>query len=191
MCAMHLCNTKILMKFKDTFTRAITKITNISLTTGQYLDEWKIAVVRPLIKGPNLDMKYKNYHSISNLLFMSKLIDKAVQTQPMTHFTEQNYQNVYGKKFSTETAILNICDNIWTNMANKRLTSIICLDLSAAFDTVNHLILLEAMENYFGITNTTLKGMSSYLQNRKFSVHIDDFSSNIKSINSFVHWASI
>ena len=52
---------------------------------------------------------------------------------------------------STETAILNICDNIWTNMENSKLTSIICLDLSAAFDTVNHSILLEVMTNYFGI----------------------------------------
>ena len=71
-------------------------------------------------------------------------------------------------------------------MENKKLTPIICLDLSAAFDTVNHSILLEVMENYFGITNTALKWISSYLNNRKFSAHIDDFSSNIKSINFFV-----
>ena len=67
-------------------------------------------------------------------------------------------------------------------MENKKLTSIICLHLSAGFDTVNHSILLEVMEN-FGITNTALKWISSFLKNRKFSVHIDDVSSNIKTIN--------
>ena len=68
-------------------------------------------------------------------------------------------------------------------MENNKLTSIICLDLRAAFDTVNHSILLEVMENYFGITNTSLNWISSYLKNKKFSVHIDCFSSNTKNIN--------
>ena len=76
------------MKFKDTLIGTITRIINISLTTKQYLDEWKIAVVIPLIKGPNLDTDYKNYCPISNLSFMSKLIEKAAQTQLMAHFTE-------------------------------------------------------------------------------------------------------
>ena len=69
-CAMDPCNTKFLMKFKDTFTGTITNIINIFLTTGQYLDEREIAVVRPLLKGPNLDMDYKNYHPKRNLSFM-------------------------------------------------------------------------------------------------------------------------
>ena len=68
-------------------------------------------------------------------------------------------------------------------MENKKLTAIICLDLSAAFDTVNHSILLEVMERYFGIKNTALNWISSYLKNRKFSVHIDGYSSNTKNIN--------
>ena len=242
------------MKFKDTLIGTITKIINVSLTMGQYLDEWKRVVVRPLIKGPNLDTEYKNYHPISNLSFVSKLIEKAAQTQLMTHFTEHNllpkHQNAYRKNFSTETAILNICDNIWTSMENtlntaynevtfneksaimkenlctkympftykyialnkkppitkqnlhifffviggvecNKLTSIICFDLSAAFDTVNHSILLEVMRNYFGIANMALDWISCYLRNRKFSVHIDSFSSNTKTINFSIPQGSI
>ena len=194
-CEMDPCNTKFLMKFKDTLIGTITKIINISLTTGQYLDEWKVAVVRPLIKGPNLDMEYKNYCPISNLSFMAKLIEKAAQIQLMAHFTEHNllpkHQNAYRKYFSTETAILNICDNIWTNMENSKLTSIICLDLNAAFDTVNHSILLEVMRNYFAIADMALDWISHYLRNRKFSVHIDSFSSNTKTINFSVPQGSI
>ena len=78
------------MKFKDTLIGTITKIINISLTSGQFLDEWKVAVVRPLMKGPNLDTEYNNYCPISNLSFMAKLIEKAAQIQLMTHFTEHN-----------------------------------------------------------------------------------------------------
>ena len=70
---------------------------------------------------------------------MSKLIEKAAQIQLMTHFTEQNllpkHQNAYRKNFSTETAILNICDNIWANMENKNLS------LSYALISVKHLVL--------------------------------------------------
>ena len=164
-CTMDPCNTKFLMKFKDTLIETITKILNISLTTGQYLEEWKIAVFRPLIKGPNLGIDYKNYHPTSNLSFLSKLIEKAAQTQQMTQLYRTKFitknQSAYRKKFSTETAILNICDNIWTNIENKKLTCITCLDLSVAFKTVNYSILLEVMENYFGISNTTLKWISS------------------------------
>ena len=173
----------------------ITKIINVSLTTGQYLDEWTIAVVRPLLKGPSLDTEYKNYCSIINLSFMSKLIEKAAQTQLMTHFTEHNllpkHQNAYRKNFSTETAILNIFDNIWTSMENNKLTSIICLDISAAFNTVNHSILLEVMRNYFDIADMALDWISFYLRNRKFSVHIDSFSSNTKTINFSIPQGSI
>ena len=113
----------------------------------------------------------------------------------MAHFTENNllpkHQNAYRKHFSTENPILNICDNIWTNMENGKLTSIICLDLSAAFDAVNHSILLEVMRNYFGITDMALDWISHYLRNRKFSVHIDSFSSNTKTINFSVPQGSI
>ena len=87
--------------------------------------------------------------------------------------------------------LLNICDNSWTSNENKKLTSIICLDLSAAFHTVNHSILLEVMGNYFGITDIALDWMSCYLRNRKFSVHIDSFSSNTKTINFSVPQGSI
>ena len=73
-----------------------------------------------------------------------------------------------GKNFSTETTIFNICDNIWTSMENNKLTCIICLDLSAAFYTVNHSILLNVMRNYFGIADMALDWVSCYLRNWKF-----------------------
>ena len=61
-CTMDPCSTKFIMKSKNMLIMIITKISIISLTTGKYLDEWKIAVIRPLIKRPNLDTECKNYH---------------------------------------------------------------------------------------------------------------------------------
>ena len=65
-----ILNTRFLLKFKETILDAMTIIVNQSLTTGEFLDDWKMTVVRPLIKGTNLDTKLKNYRPISNLSFL-------------------------------------------------------------------------------------------------------------------------
>ena len=56
-------------------------------------------------------------------------------------------------------------------MENEKLTSIICLNLSAGFDTVNHSNLLKVIENYFGIKNTALKWILSYLKTQILTLH--------------------
>ena len=68
------CDTKFLLRFKDTLVDPITMIVNQSLTSGEFLDNWKMAIVRPLIKGQNLDTELKNYRPISNLSYLSKIM---------------------------------------------------------------------------------------------------------------------
>ena len=89
-CIIDPCNTRFLLKFKETILDAITTIVNQSLTTGEFLDDWKVAAVRPLIKGPNLDTDLKNYRPICNLSFLSKIIEKAAQSQLQKHFDHQS-----------------------------------------------------------------------------------------------------
>ena len=152
------CDTKFLLRFKETIIDAITMIVNQSITTGEFLDDWKMAIVRPLIKGPNLD---------TELSFLSKIVEKAVQLQWQEHFDQHlllpKHQSAYRQHHSTKTTLLNICDNILKNMEDGKCTSIVSLDLSAAFDTVNHTILLEVLNCYFGITEHALSWISSYL----------------------------
>ena len=80
-CMTDPCDTRFLLRFKETIIDAITMIVNQSLTTGEFLDDWKMAIVRPLIKGPNLDAELKNYRPISNLSFLLKIVEKAAQLQ--------------------------------------------------------------------------------------------------------------
>ena len=84
-----------------------------------------------------------------------------------------------------------MCDNILKNMENQKCTSIICLDLSAAFDTVNHKILLDVLKSYFGITEQALAWILSYLSNRKFLIQIGQFTSKIVQIDFSVPQGSI
>ena len=76
-------------------------------------------------------------------------------------------------------------------MENQKCTSVVCLDLSATFDTVNHKILLDVLINYIGITEQALAWISSYLSNRKFLVHIGQFTSKIVTVNFSVPQGSI
>ena len=176
MSIMDPCNTRFLLKFKEIIVDAITTITNQSLTTGEFLDDWKVAAVRPLIKDPNIRTEFKNYRPISNLSFLSKVIEKAAQVQLQKHFDEQsplpNHQSAYKQHYSTETTVRSMCDNILKNMETQKFTSIVCLDLSAAFDTVNHKILPGILKSYFGISDHALAWISSYLSKRKFLVQI-------------------
>ena len=105
-----------LVKFKETISDSITTITNKCLTTGKFLDDWKVAAVRPLMKGQNMSTKLKNYRPISNLSFFTKIIEKTAQAQLQKHFDKQsllpNHQSAYRQHYSTETTLLNMCDSI-------------------------------------------------------------------------------
>ena len=185
-CIIDPCNTRFLLKFKETILDAITFIVNQSLTTGEFLDDWKMAVVRPLIKDTNLDTELKNYRPISNLSFLSKIIEKAVQLQLQKHFDQQsllpNHQSAYRKHYSMETTLLNMCDNILRNMGNGKYTSIVSLNLSAAFNMVNHTI-VDVLNGYFGISEHALTWISSYLSSRKFLVQIGYLTSKTVEID--------
>ena len=90
-----------------------------------------------------------------------------------------------------ETTLLNVCDNILKNMENQKCTSIVCLDLSTAFDTINHKILMGILKSYFGISDHALAWISSYLSKRKFLVQIGQLTSKTIKIDFSVPRGSI
>ena len=192
---MDPCNTRFLLKFKETIADTITTITNQSFMTGKFLDDWKVAAVRPLIKGQNMSTKLKSYRPISNLSFLSKIIEKAAQAQLQKQFDKQpllpSHQSAYRQHYSTETTLLNMCDNILKNMEDGKCTSMVCLDLSTAFNTVNHNILLGILKSYFGISDHALAWKSSYLSKRKFFVQRGQLTSKTIEIDFLVPQGSI
>ena len=115
----------------------------------------------PLLKKENLDKNtLKNYRPVSNLSFASKLIEKVV-AQQLTGFIHQNglsniHQSAYKKFHSTETALLKIHNDIALSMNSNRLVALALHDLSAAFDTIDHHILLDSLQNWFGIQGSAL-----------------------------------
>jgi hypothetical protein len=89
------------------------------------------------------------------------------------------FQSAYIKHHSTETTLLSVHDHIIKAMSHQQVTCLTLLDLSAAFDTIDHTILLERLSSWFGITSTALSWIKSYLLDRSFYVSIDGSLSSV------------
>ena len=139
---------------------------------------WKNALVRPLLKKPGLDHTIlKNFRPISNLQFVSKLTEKAVAKQITEHMSTHglfpSLQSAYRKYHSTETALLKVKNDLLLNMNNGHVTILVLLDLSAAFDTVDHDLLLQKLQSVIGIQGTALSWFQSYLGERSQQISIN------------------
>ena len=123
----------------------------------------------------------KNYRPISNTIFLSKVLEKAAFSQINSHVHKNGLYNInqsgYKQNHSCETALLYIINNIQQSIHNDNLTAVLMLDLSAAFDIIDHNCLFYKLLNYFGITGNALKWLTSYLTNRSSEVVIDNVHS--------------
>ena len=171
--------------FKDCINEllpTISNMVNLSLSSGHFPDIWKEGLVRPKLKKANLDLIKKNYRPVSNLAFLSKITEKAVALQISDHISSnqmhQEFQSAYRKNHSTETALLRMRNDILVNMNKQRVTLLVFLDLSAAFDTVDHDILLRRLEYKFGIRDQALTWFKSYLSNRSQHIVIGNVKSD-------------
>ena len=139
--------TDLLMKCLDVLLPMITKIINTSLDTGCFPNDRKEAIILPILKKAGLESSFDNLRPISNLAYISKLIERAVYNQIHDHLLCWNLypilQSAYRQYHSTETALLKVLNDILINMNSQRVTLLVLLDQSSAFDTIDHKILLE------------------------------------------------
>ena len=119
---------------------------------------------------------------VSNLSFISKLIERAVCDQLLEYTATtgkiEGMQSAYRTDHSIEMALLKVKTDILNDMDNKKVNFLILLDLSAAFDMVSFHLLMNRLLNRFGITGTVLQWIDSYLTDRTQKVMIDEFSSD-------------
>ena len=160
----------------------ITDLVNISLSDGVFASKWKISVIRPLLKKPNLDLILSIYCPVSNLPFLSKLLEKCAMDRVNEHCKKHDlvpdYQSAYHNGYSCKTAIVKLVNHIPWAMENQNIMAIMALDLSVAFDTVDHGILLNVLEKNFRLKGTVLNWFNSYLDQRRCKVNIgEDYSS--------------
>ena len=169
-CPLDPIPTKLLTDYVDVLLPPITKIINLSLDSGHFPRTWKCALVRPVLRKDGLPPVFKNFRPVSNLPFISKLVETVVAKQ-LQHYLNCNnlfpeFYSAYRQTHSTETALNKVMNDILLNMNNQRVALLILLDLSAAFDTVDHMNDTMLLEYSFGIQRKALSWFASYLSGR-------------------------
>ena len=154
-----------------------TRALNVSITMGKFPDNLKEAILWPLLNKLGLDHLPQNYRPVLNLPYLGKLIESCVSDQ-LVHHTESTgnvepYQSAYRANHSTETALLKVKVDLLDAMNGKEVVCLILLDLSVAFDTMSHNILLNHLHYWLGITDTALAWVRDYLSNRTQRVSVE------------------
>ena len=156
---------------KNTTKEIILKIVNLSLESGHFPSSLKTAVLSPLLKKANLDHEVlENYRPISNLKVNSKIIEKVVAVR-LQKYLEANQlneplQSAHKPFHSCETAFVCVHNDILVAIDKRHCVMLPLLDLSAAFDTADHDILLTRLHSKYSISGIALEWFRSYLTNR-------------------------
>ena len=170
------------------------KIVNMSLEQAVFPQSEKCAYVKPAFKGKGDYQTLDSYRPISNLSFLSKIIELVVQRQLIVHLEKVNIlpenQSAYRKGHSTETALVSVLNDLLKMLDNGKCGILILLDLSAAFDTVVHELLLEDLV-LIGIDDDALKWFKSYLSDRSFRVSIGTAKSERRKLTRGVPQGSV
>ena len=162
----------------------IRSVVNMSFESTVVPSSMKKAVLCPSLKKVSLDFEiFANFRPVSILKFLSKVMEKVAAARLWDYLCENDlneiFQSAYKKHHSCETALTRVQNDILTAIDNKQCVALVLLDLSAAFDTVDHKILLHRLQYKFGIKGKAYEWFRSYLTGRTQSVRIDGTDSSV------------
>ena len=180
----------------DLFASCLMETANRSFRQGIFPTSFKTAQITPLLKKPTLDANLpSSFRPISNLTTFSKLIERLVQTRLQPHITSSpNFppnQSAYRPLHSTETAMVRIVNDLLAGSGSGTPTLLVTLDLTSAFDTVDHTKLVERLHCDFGVAGPALDWLASYLADRHQFVKVGSFSARITACSCGVPQGSV
>ena len=186
-CGLDPVTTWLLKQHTECLVPIITSIVNMSLAGGVFPDQFKMAHVCPLIKKATLDCDApKNYRPISNLPYIYKIVEKVVAARLQKHLQDNQLyepmQSAYRPAHSTETALVRVTNDLLCAVDKQQAVILVLLDLSAAFDTVDHDILLQRLHEEIGVCGVSLQWFESYLTGRKQVITINKTSSSERDL---------
>jgi len=188
-----LIDVKIIKAMQYEIVKPLVHIFNLSFTQGKIPDSLKIAKVIPIYKKGDRSL-FSNYRPISVLPVFSKILEKLAYSR-ISSFLDKNqiltkHQFGFRKNRSTDLAIQTMVDTLHDVIENNDLMVGLFIDLSRAFDTISHDILLGKLD-YYGIRGTPLNWLADYLKNRKQYVSYNNYNSSMANITIGVPQGSI
>ena len=186
-CGLDPMPTDVVKKCLAQLSPLLTALVNQSLSESSVPSDLQQALVFPTIKNAYGDRdSLSNYRPVSNIPFLSKLLEKVVLEQ-LSDYLKRNellgkHQSGYRIGHSCETLLASMFDDFLGEMDKGKVVALICLDMSAAFDTVDHQSLLKELHHRFGIGGAPLMWFESYLSSRNFRVSVGDSFSEMVNL---------
>ena len=195
-CVLDPLPTCLLMECLPGILPTVTQIINLSISSSCFPPSLKDAIVTPLLKKSSLDPdEFKNFRPVSNLPYISKLIERVIASRLNKYMSHNNlyevYQSAYRKMHSTETALVRVQNDVLRSLDDKKCVLLLLLDLSSAFDTVCHPVLLSRLSSCLGICGTALSWFASYLAERHQAVQVGRCTSENKDLQFGVPQGSV
>jgi len=186
-CLLDPIPTWLLKKVTDVLSPVIAAMCNTSIQHQTFPSSHKNAIVNPLLKKSTLNPNdLASYRPISNLSFVSKTLERLINNRLSTHMDSQSMlpstQSGYRTNYSTETALVRIHNDIVNAVDCGLISGLVLLDLSAAFDTVNHAVLQEVLSDRFGVAGGALSWLTSYLEGRTQTIRVGTSQSTIRDL---------
>ena len=163
--------SKFLMKYQDSILPSLTDVFYSSLASHIFPQCVKSALVTLILKKRCLDHNdLNNYRAVFNLCFIAEILEKLVLFQVSSYLDVHNPYNTFQSEYlpgqSTETALMNVVDDLFVSPNKGNMSVLGLLDLSSAFDTNDPSILVHRLHTHFRFSNTVLQLSSSYLSSR-------------------------
>ena len=177
-CGLDPMPTSLVKAVLPVLLPSIHTIVNKSLSENHMPTVLKEAMVIPLLKKPSENKEnYKNYRPVSNLPYIGKIIEQVAIDQFEDHLSAHDLheplQSAYTPNHSTETAIVKVVNDVLRSLDKRQCVYLVLLDLSAAFDTIDHDVFLLRLKEDYGITGGAADWMASYLKDRYQSIDIN------------------
>jgi len=160
-CQLDPVPTWLVKEMRALISPFLSLLFNKFLTSGCFPTQFKKAVVRPLLKEGLDASQLKNYRPVSNLSSLSKLLESTVQSRLQTFLDDSDMlpaiQSAYLQFHSTESAVLKVYSDLLPAVDSGQVSALCLLYLTAAFDTVDHDLLMLRLERQFGFRGVVLQ----------------------------------
>ena len=182
---LYSISCAVLESVKTIISPYLAEIFNLCINEGYFPEEIKLGCITPIFKKGSRNIT-SNYRPVCSISPFSKIIEKIVHNR-MSDFLEKfslltNSQYGFRKGMGTDNALIEFTDYIHKGLTNKNSVGTVFMDLSKAFDLMDHKILKVKLEHY-GFRGNFLDFIMSFLQDRKVFVHANGHSSNIETVN--------